>query len=184
MSDKSEFDLENFRATEEGQTEIPVCVPTGPFRVRPGMDRSIEAVFVSRHNDQWWLVSADVESRFRVPRLWKADLYEAVRADGSYFILPITHPRPGCEDYYDTLQEARQRARKEWVIAESDRDQKCYHISTATRKNLSPPEWLECDFAKLVEAAFEGRIIHTVKDAERCFGKRASRRVLDEECVD
>lgn len=180
MSETCVFELEAFRA-EEGQIDVPVCTPTGPFRVRPGKDRGFGPVYLSRYDEQWWLVSKDVVDRFRVPNLWKADLYEAVRADGTYFVLPLTHPRPGCVDWYDTLLEAIQRARKEWIISESDRELRRYHIRTETRKKLSAPEWLDCDFTELVEVAFTGRIVRTVKDAERCFGRRTSRRDLSEE---
>ena len=181
MADQNAFDLSRFLADEDRPIEIKVFVPKGVFRIHPNEDRMAGPVYMSYAGNEWRLVGRDVVNSYRVPYLWQAELYEGTLPDGTTFILPLTYPKPGCEGWFNTLQQAISLARTQWVSIEADREEMCYVITPDGKKMQKPLEWMDCGIADLVGAAFFDRMVLTVKEAEKCFPKKQPRRIHQEE---
>lgn len=182
MSKPAVFRLDDF-VVAEGQTDVPICIPKSPFRIHPDKNRTAGPVYLSRAGDEWWLVHPDVLDTYRVPRLWQAELFQGIWPDGRTFILPLTYPRPNCGGWFDTLQQAIQLARTQWITIESDSDQGCYLITPA-KKAGGAIEWPECDFADVVEVAFDGHIILTPQEAMARLARNKGKRPVREEFVE
>jgi len=181
MTATTKFNVEDFLVKDEGQTEVPIWIPQGLFRINPDPERMIGPVYLSRAGDQWRLVSSEVVGSYRVPSLWQAELYEGVLPDGTVFVLPATYPKPGGEEWFNSLQQAIGLARTQWIAIQADHTLKCYEVLPAVKKKPLPPEWFECEFAEVVEVAFTDRIVRTRQDAEKCFPKKQAKRVFREE---
>ena len=181
MAAKTRFNVDDFLVKDEGQTEVPVWIPRGLFRINPDPDHMIGPVYLSRVDDHWQLVSSEVVSNFRVPFLWQAELYEGILPDGTIFVLPLTYPKPGCEDWFNSLQQAIGLARTQWIAIQADKKQKFYEVLPVAKNKLAQPEWFDCEFADVLEVAFFDRMVRTQQDAEKYFQKKSVRRVLREE---
>ncbi len=186
MPTKSEvFDLSRFVARSQGttQTSIPICIPTTRFRIHPDRERMVANVYLSRAGDEWWLVDASVaeDGRAHVPKLWRADLYEGVWANGRSFLLPVTFPVDGVHmDWYDSLTYGVTLARKQWVTVTSDRSQGCFIVTPEKQKRSEPEGWLDCEFHELVEFAFDDHIIYSKEDALAKLPRKSRRMVREE----
>ena len=175
-----EFNLDDFSIDASSQIHLPVCIPHNiPFRTHPDSERTT-TVFLSRAGDEWWLIHPKVVERYRIPRLWQADLYEGVQENGTSFVLPVTYPLPGCETWYESLSNVVQLARKQWVSIESDKEQACYNLLPSKKKWQALPAWLEATFAEVVEFAFLDRIITTGDEAKARLPKTSKRRNVEE----
>lgn len=178
------FDLECFVAHSPDQLapDVPVCLPRGWFQIHPDRQRCAKNVYVSLAGGQWWLVAAEVaeDNEIRIPKLWRADLYEAIRPDGRSFVLPNTFPLHGSKtDWYDTMADAVKLARKQWVLVTSDKEEGCFVIAPERRRQAEASEWPECEFSELVEQAFADRIL-LIRDDARKLLPRSARRNVDE----
>lgn len=177
MANPHEFCLDDFAVDASSQMHIPVCIPHKTlFRIHPDIERT-STVFLSRAGDEWWLIHPKVVERYRVPRLWQADLYEGIQDNGTSFVLPVTHPLPGCEGWHDTLTRAAQLARKHWVNIESNKEQACYNVHPDGKKWRSVPEWPDGTFAEIVEFSFLDRIITTYEDAKARLPRSTKRNI-------
>lgn len=179
------LDLSRFQARSPGYSSanVPICIPTSRFRIHPDRERTISDVYLSRAGDEWWLIDADVVEggHVRIPKLWRADLYEGVWANGRSFVLPVTFPVEGGNmDWYDTLTYAVSLARKQWMTVTADKNQGCFRVMPEKKRMPEPQEWPECEFAELVEFAFYGRIILTAEDAIAKLPKKPRREVSEE----
>lgn len=170
------FNLEDFLVNDTSQASVAVQVPHGGwFRVHPEKDRLPGPFHLAFSEKEWWLIHPDVISQYRISNLWRAELYEGIYEDGRTFVIPVTHPLPGKEDWYETLNHAVSLARNQWVSIESDREQDCYLIHPQAKTKKLIPNWPECDFSDLVELAFTDRIITTCQQAQAKWPKRLKR---------
>lgn len=177
MRNTTAFSLDQFALDDTSQIQVPVAIPHNkPFRIHPDPDRTV-TVYSSRAGDEWWLVHPDVVAKYRVPRLWQADLYQGVHENGSTFVLPVTHPLTGFETWYSSLSRAVKLARKDWISIESDRDQACYNIHAAKKNWAAAPDWSDDSFSDVIELAFFDRIISTVAEARSRLPHKAKRRI-------
>jgi hypothetical protein len=184
MNESYMFNLSDFLVNAASQTTVPVQVPlSGRFRVNPAKDRLAGPFKLVFFDHEWWLIHPDVASQHRFPNLWCAELYEAIYEDGRTFVIPVTHPLSGREGWYETLNQAIQLARKQWVSIESDRTQDCYLIYPQGKTRLGAPSWLEGDFSDLVDLAFTDRTITTLAQA-RAKWPKATKRVICESLED
>ena len=85
-----------------------------------------KGVVLKRSDDHWYLIHPDVARSGCLSGLWKAALYEGVKANGATFVLPLTDAHPGREERTESLREAIAEARHGWVMLESDADQDCW----------------------------------------------------------
>jgi hypothetical protein len=109
------------------QDDILVFVPRNPFRIHHDKTRT-SRVLLSRHGGRWSLVNKAIARTYKVPKLWRARLYHAVLEDGTNFLLPVTEPRSDGRDWYDSLNQAVELGRKQWVKAIPEED--CYRLDT------------------------------------------------------
>ena len=166
---KSELlDLRRFVARGYDNTSAPVCIPTSRFRIHPDRKRCMQDVYLSRAGDEWWLIDADVveKSHLRIPKLWRADIFEGIWPNGRSFVLPVTFP-VDCShmDWYDSLSYAVKLARKQWVTVASDKENGRFDVTPEKKAWPEPGEWPKCEFAELVELAFFDHIILSREDA-------------------
>lgn len=175
-----EFDLSRFQATPN---DIMVCIPKGLFSIHPDEDRCARDIYVSRAKDQWWLVDAQVveQGRLRIPKLWRANLFEGAIQPGIRFILPVTYlasgsPTSWAESWDEIIPEARCR----WVEAQADRDQAFFEITQECKHPAGGLRWPDDDFEMQVRRAFHGRIISTRADAIDKLQITSCREVIEE----
>lgn len=170
----SEYELED---DELLQDDMLVFVPKNPFRIHSDKTRT-SRVLLSRHDNQrWWLINKSIARTFRVPRLWRARLYHATLEDGTNFLLPVTEPRSFGSDWHDSLSQAVELGRKQWVKATAEED--CYRIDTPNIRR--EPQWMEGDWSEFMEAAFANLRIDTDQQASRLFRPRAKSVITEEE---
>ncbi|MDF1481085.1 hypothetical protein [Extensimonas sp. H3M7-6] len=141
MRNTEPFSLDQFALEDGDQIPVPVAIPHNkPFRIHPDVERT-KSVYLSRAGDEWWLIARDVVAKYRVPRLWQADLYQGIYENGNTFILPVTHPLMGYETWYSSLSRAVKLDRKDWISIESDREQARYNIHSNKKRWITTPEW-------------------------------------------
>lgn len=179
MSKPKPFILSDYELDDDEllQDDILVFVPKNPFRIHPKKTRS-SRVLLSRHDNQrWWLINKAIAKTYRVTNLWRARLYHATLEDGTNFLLPVTEPRSSGSDWYDSLNQAVELGRKQWVKAISEED--CYRIETPNIRR--DPIWIEGEWPDFMEAAFEHQRIDTDQQASRLFKARAKSVIAEEE---
>jgi hypothetical protein len=170
----TKFKAQDFIINDTTQLFIPVQLPyNGFFRVNPNRKGTDEIYHIVRHQNEWWLVHRAVASRYRIPRLCRSELFEAVYSDGRTLIIPVTTSLPGKEDWNLTLTAAIKSAKKRWTGLRKDDYHNCYNHSTNAPNSLLEPEWQNDDWEKLLEHAFIDRMILTVDQAEKMFPKRS-----------
>lgn len=180
----NDFTLEDFILPTDNDVEditIPVCIPVQPFHIHPSMQRRVSPLWLARPDGKWWLVHPEVVARYHVPKLWKADLYQAIWPDGRSFLLPVTHPRAsGPEGWYSSLTEAVQEAQQGWITLERDHNSECYDFERPKGWRKAP-NWPDWDFEDIVHLAFFDHLL-TVPTAKamQLTRRRTPRRFIEE----
>jgi hypothetical protein len=184
MGTTKRFKLTEFAAHDDHLVEeVKVCIPQTAFRIHPEKSHMMGLVILKRFEDNWYLVHPQVAKTFQMPHLWRAALYEGVKSNGASFVLPLTNARPGRENRYDSLKEAINDARRQWIRVESDHDQDTWAAIPQASKQLAAvrPTWFEGGFSALIELAFRGRIIRTVDEAMAICPKQSHRNYSDDD---
>lgn len=178
------FDLSRFAASSSSFTPaIQVCVPKTAFQIHPDRQRTASGIYLSHVEGKWWMVAADVveDEGIEIQNLWRADLYEGRKLDGQRFVLPVTLPMYSDKtDWHDSLSQAVRLARKKWIAVESDKVNKCFEVTSEKPMKVGQDDWLDDEFADLLEKAFHGRMIYTRKDVVTRL-KKSSRREISED---
>lgn len=180
---KIELDLSMFQATSNA---IRVCIPKDCFSIHPDIERQLPNVYLSHTNDKWWLIAADVieQEGVRIPKLWRANLFEGMTQEGQRFILPITFLLNGGQTSWSESWEAIiAKARHRWIKVKADKEQECFDITQQRKHQASGIDWPDDDFADLIHQAFRGRMI-TSSDAAIAKLQRTSCREAIEEMDD
>lgn len=178
MPKHTAFDLAHYELEDDEllQDDILVFVPKNPFRIHPDKNRT-SRVLLSRYDDQrWWLINKSIAKAYRVPKLWRARLYHATLEDGTNFLLPVTEPRSSGSDWHDSLSQAVELGRKQWVKAISEND--CYRIETPNIRR--DPRWIDGDWPDFMEVAFQHLRIDADAQARPLFRSRAKSIVTEE----
>lgn len=179
MRNATTFDLADYELEDSEllQDDILVFVPKNPFRIHPDKCRT-SRVLLSRHDERrWWLVRKAIARSYRVSNMWRAHLYHAVLEDGTNFLLPVTEPRSDGTDWYDSLNQAVELGRKQWVKAISEKG--IYRIETPNIRR--EPQWMEGDWRDFMEVAFQHLRIDTDQQAGELFRPRAKSIITEEE---
>lgn len=179
-----EFDLSRFQATPN---DIMVCIPKGLFSIHRDKNRSVHGVYLSRAKDQWWLVDARVVERegLRIPKLWRANLFEGMMEVGTRFILPVTYLACGNPtSWSQSWDEIIPQARRRWVEAQADKGQAFFDITQDSKHPAGGLNWPDDDFEMQVHRAFHGRIISARADAIDKLQIKSCREVIEEETDD
>lgn len=182
MTDK--FDLNEFAAHgDEIRQDVSVCIPKTPFQIHPNRSRMMKSVVLKHYENQWFLIHPDVAREGRLSGLWRAALYEGVKSNGVSFVLPLTIARAGREERYDSLKETIREARHGWVLVQSDIDQDSWVTTPQNSKKMQAlePQWFDGEFSTLIEIAFSGRIITTLKEASEIFRKSSKREITEDD---
>lgn len=154
------FDISRYQVSgSEGAAQpAAVCLPTQAFRINPDPSGRIKDVLITWHGKRCYLVDPDVKSAVIEAGypVFRANLYEAVRATGQRIVLPITY-NPEHSSWMDSALEMLSVGRAYWITRESDYDGQRHIIkrATGTRKE---PVWVD-DFLALVEEAFGDNIV-------------------------
>lgn len=167
------FRLGNFELSDEDcdQDSVPVMIPRSPFRIHPDKSRTSRVILSRFDRRHWWLVDKAVARSCRVPRRWVSTLHHACLEDGTNFILPLTEPREGYEGWFQSLKQAIALARKQWVVAEPDADERTYNIKPHNN-GWAGPRWLAGDWSDYVELAFYDHTITSHQQAKSLFQSR------------
>jgi len=179
MRKPTTFTLQDYELGDDEilQDDIPVFVPQNPFRIHPDRSRT-SRVLLSRYDDQrWWLINKNIAKAYRVPKLWRAKLYHATLEDGMNFLLPITEPKSPGSGWYESLNQAVDLGRKQWVRAISDDGR--YRLETPSLWH--EPRWIEGDWPDFMEVAFQQLRIDTDQQAGELFRPRAKSIITEEE---
>lgn len=179
MRNAPAFDLADYALEDSEllQDDILVFVPKNPFRIHPDKSRT-SRVLLSRHDERrWWLVSKAIARSYRVTNLWRAKLYHAVLEDGTNFLIPVTEPRSSGMDWHDSLSQAVELGRKQWVKAISENG--CYRIETPNIRR--EPQWMEGEWPDFMEVAFQHLRIDNDQHASGLFRPRAKSIITEEE---
>lgn len=178
MSEAPAFNLADYELDDNElvQDDILVFVPRNPFRIHHDKTRT-SRVLLSRHDGRWTLIRKTIARRYKVSKLWRARLYHATLEDGTNFLLPVTEPRSDGGDWFDSLNQAVELGRKQWVKAIPEED--CYRLETPNIRH--EPLWMEGEWPEFMEAAFQNLRIDTDQHASRHFRPRAKSIITEEE---
>lgn len=160
----SRFNLNNFCIDPPvvSQHTFTIGIPTIPFTIRPNPNRKDKLfVYVEYHDNQWWLISAEVARQVNLPKMYKAELHFVLRNDGSYGILPVTLPKPGfTHSWYSAWQDIIPVAQRKWVKVTKD-SAICEHTYDVVRGSI-PIEWPDISDEEWLESTFEDRVIDSL----------------------
>jgi hypothetical protein len=179
----SKFKAADFRDNPRHQTSIPVQLPyLGYFRVNPHRE-GVDGIYnLVRYQDEWWLVHPEVVNNYKIPKLRKAELYEALYDDGRTILVPVTKSAPGYEDFNLSMKAIMEAAQKRWLALHKDEENSCFISNPAASNRFEDPEWVLNDSPDLlIEAAFRDRMILSVEQAKKMFTKRQALRFVSED---
>lgn len=183
-SKKLAFDFDRFAATEDDfdkfddiqlHSNNSVFVPKILFRVNPDKSR-VKSVYTAQINGHWYLVAADIHKQYRFDKKWKTQLFEAMDEDGHIFLIPCTE---AIKSWRQSLLSAIKLAKNQWIEIQSDSN-KYIFVAYSVDRQFPAVEWPEESIEKVIEAAFQNRMIVTHEDAEKYFEKR-TRRIISED---
>jgi hypothetical protein len=180
----SSFDISRFMASSTSLVHaVQVCMPKTAFRIHPDRNRTVSNIYIALIDGKWWMIASDVveDGDIDIPNLWRADLYEGIRPDGQRFILPVTLPiYVDATDWHDSLTHVVKLARKKWISVKSDKSNHCFDVISEKPIKMTEDAWPMGEFESLLELAFYGRIIYTLKEAVTKL-RKPSRREINED---
>lgn len=143
---------------------VTVFYPTTAFRVHHSPSRAAHGLYLSSAEDGWHLVHPQIVGRHTIPNLCHGNVYQAMLADGTPFLLPVVAPieYPGL--WFASLKRALPMARRQWVTIEPDIARTAFIVRPAPQTPLQDAEWPKRRFIDLLEQAFAGRIAADWRD--------------------
>jgi hypothetical protein len=107
---------------------------------------------------RWFLIAPEAEQAMLDAghNVFRANLYEGVRASGQRIVMPITYNADD-NNWMNSAIAMMKAARKEWVTREAD-SANCRYIVKVDAGIHQDPEW-SGDFVGLIEEAFGDQIV-------------------------
>jgi len=159
----TDTDTASLTGTREILSHVPVRKPTRHefFRVHPDPDMSLlSTIFVDKEERETFFVAPEMRGTL-LGETKPVLLETAITAQGVVIIVPVNLPVDGrTNPWNETMREAVERAKAEWLRMAADMRLGAYRIYKAEGQ-LSDPVWPEQSLGELLEIAFRGRIIDT-----------------------
>lgn len=170
----SAFDPANYRLSQDFHENlgvkkalltVPVRKPDKQWFVRTHPDESYcmtVAVIEMKEDRETFLVDPRLCEDL-MPEITPKLLITTINRAGVPFLWPIRNAgNEGRQDEWSrTARVAASMARDRWVRVSPNMSLGAYEVFPAS-DTLTPPEWPDVDFGKLLQIAFEGRIIDSL----------------------
>jgi len=157
---RSQFNISRFQVAESGSgnTHVAVCLPSKAFRINPDPSGRVQNVLVSWVGKHWHLVDPDAKQALidEGYAVFRANLYEVVRANGQRIVMPITY-NPENSTWMESALRMLAEGRVHWISRESDNVNQRHLIKREKHIKLEPV-WCD-DFMALIEEAFGDHIV-------------------------
>ncbi len=146
-------------------THVPVSKPSSDrfFRVHPSIAKQFDAfIYEDKATKDVYVVMpglAEVFGRLARPVI----LHLAVDRRGNPFLIPVPLPSANGSrnPWHESLAQAVDKAKKDWVRIASNMSAGVYDVYVATA-TLPPPDWPDKSIDEIVQIAFDGKIVETV----------------------
>lgn len=160
------FELANFLAdpSSPNVSRAKVGLVKSYFQLHPDPKRIVRDMLVYTSKETgWMLVDHEVlATKGWFPGIWRADLYEGMKSNGTSFLYPVTRALDGNSmsgGFADAFDEVYRSARVEYVKVVARRDYGCWEIAPADKQRYPKPVWPRWSVEAMVETLFDGQIL-------------------------
>jgi hypothetical protein len=174
VTPSSSFDPSRLRLSQDFQEtlgvkqallSVPVRKPDKQWFIRTHRDETYRlpvAVIELKEERETYIVHPSICSELTEEIVPKT-LITSINRAGVVFLWPVRLPgRDGRHDEWSrTSLSAADMAKDRWVRVAADMSLGAYRVYQAS-DDLPEPEWPDIDFEKLLEVAFQGRLIQTL----------------------